>query len=203
MKRCLSVLLIVFSLMIWAVPVQAATIPAGFNTWPLQTTTDTLKAWTVTFSQPTDSNSVNSSNIYVKDDNNLLVKTTLTRSTDGASVQISPVGSYIAGRKYWLYMTGGLTTNNGNQKLTQPVAMPFLVSKLSSVTDSYSSLLTSFTVITSPDVCSVKINQNYMLYQGNNTYSLGMTGLKQGATVTVYAYDGTGNLLQMQTYTIN
>ena len=206
MKKYFSVLLILFSLFGWVAPAQAATIPAGFNTWPQETTTDTHKVWTVKFSAPMDLNTVNSSNIYVTDDNNLPVKTTLTRSADGASVQVSPVSPYIVGKKYWLFMTGGITTNSGKQYLSKPGAVPFMVlpdSKISSVSDGYSSLLTSFTVVTSLEVCRVKINQSDMIYQGNNIYALGMTGLKQGAKVTVNAYDGKGYLLQSQIYTVN
>lgn len=206
MKRYFSVLLILFSLLVWVAPVHAATVPAGFNIWTTKTTTNTLKDWTVTFSAPMDINSVNSSNLYVTDDSNKLVKTTLIRSADGASVQIHPVSAYVVGKKYWVYVTEGVTVNNGKQHLTKQEAMPFMVVKdsvISSVSNSYSSLLTSFTVVTSPEVCSVKIKQSQMLYQGNNIYKLGMTGLKLGSKVTVYAYDGKGKLLESEIYTIN
>lgn len=206
MKRYFSILLVLFSLLVWVAPGQAATVPAGFNTWPQQTTSDTHKIWTVKFSAPTDLNTVNSSNIYVTDDSNVLMKTTLTRSADGASVLVSPVSAYTVGKKYWLFTTGGITVNSGKQHLTKPMAMPFLVlpdSKISSISGSYSSLLTSFNVVTSPEVCRVKINQSEMLYQGNDIYALGMTGLKLGANVTVSAYDGNGILLKSQVYTLN
>jgi len=207
MKRSFSVLLILLSILVWVSPAQAATVPTGFNTWLQQTTTDTHKVWTVKFSKPMDNNTVNSSNIYMTDDNNLLVKTTLIRSADGASVQVSPVSAYSVGKKYWLFMTGDITTNSGKQQLTKPLVMPFIVtspdSKISSISSSYSSFLTSFTVLTSPDVCSVKINQSETIYQGNNIFALGMTELKQGTNVTVYAYDSNGKLLQSQIYTVN
>ena len=206
MKKYFSVLLILFSIFSWVAPAQAATIPAGFNIWPQETTTDTHKMWTVKFSAPMDLSTVNSSNIYVTDDSNLPVKTTLNRSADGTSVQVTPVSAYIVGKKYWIFMTGGITTNSGKQYLSKPGAVPFMVlldSKISSVSGIYSSLLTSFTVVTSPEVCSVKINQSEMLYQGDNIFALGMTGLKQGAKVTVNAYDGKGYLLESRIYTIN
>ena len=207
MKKYFSILLILFSLLIWVVPAQAATIPAGFNTWPQETTTDTHKIWTVKFNAPMDVNTVNSSNIYVTDDNNLPFKTTLTRTTDGASVQVSPVSTYTIGKEYWLFVTGNITFNSGKQHLSKPMAVPLVVtspdSMISSVSASYSSLITSFTVVTSPEVCGVKINQTEMIYQGNNTYAVGMTGLKQGSNVTVNAYDGNGKFLQSQIYTVN
>lgn len=207
MKRYCSILLILFSLLVWVAPAQAATVPAGFNTWTQQTTTDTQKVWTVKFSAPMDLNTMNSSNIYVTDDSNVLSKTILTRSSDGASVLVKPVSAYIVGKKYWLFMTGDITTNGGKQQLSKPLVMPFMVtapdSKISSVSASYSSLLTSFTVLTSSDVYRVKINQSEMMYRGDNTYELGMTGLKQGSKVTVYAYDSTGKLLKSQIYTVD
>ena len=206
MKRYLSILLIMVSLLIWAVPAQAATVPTGFTTWPQQTITDTHKVWTVKFNAPMDLNTMTSSNIYVTDDSNLAVKTTLTRSADGASVLVSPVSAYTVGKKYWLYVTGNITTDGGKQYLSKPSAVPFMVlpdSKIRSVSHSYSSLLTSFVVVASPEVFRVKINLNDMLYQGNNTFALGMTGLKLGDNVTVSAYDSNGKLLQSQIYKVN
>ena len=206
MKRSFSILLILFSLLLWVAPAQAATVPTGFKTWPQETTTDTHKVWTVKFSTPMDLNTVNSDNIYVTDDSNLLVKTTLTRSEDGASVMVSPNNAYTVGKKYWLFITGGITTNGGKQYLSKPGAVPFMVvsdSKISSVSHSYSGLLTSFAVVTSPEVFRVKINQTDMLYQGNNNFALGMTGLKLGDNVTVSAYDSNGKLLQSQIYKVD
>jgi hypothetical protein len=190
-----------------AVPASAATIPAGFNSWPLQTTTDTNKVWTVKFNLPVDPSTVNGSRIYVTDDNNKPFNTTVAPSTDRTSVQVMPTSAYIAGKKYWLFIAGGLTASSGKNTLTQPIAVPFIVaagnSKIIQVSDSYSSLLTSFTVVTSPDVFTVKINSQVMIYQRENTYSLGMSGLKTGSIVTVYAYDSSGKLLESQKYTID
>lgn len=206
-KKLSLTLFILLSLLFCVVPVQAATVPTGFNTWTQQTTTDTRKAWTVNFSEPIDRSSLNNTNIYITDDNNTHLSAALTLSTDGASVQISPSAAYISGNKYWLFITGNITSENGNKQLTQPIALPFLVtasnSTISSVSDSYSSFVTGFTVTTSPDVYSVKINQTSMLYQGNNTYTLGVTGLNPGGKVTVYAYDSNGRLVQSQIYIVN
>ncbi|MDQ7093928.1 hypothetical protein REC12_10035 [Desulfosporosinus sp. PR] len=205
LKKLFSTLFILFSLLLWAVPVQAATIPSGYNIWTLQTTTDTHKVWTVKFNMPADSNSLNNTNLYITDDNNKVVNTTLT--TSGTSVQIKPSAAFIAGNRYWIFITGNITFVNGKLHLTQPLAIPFIVtvpnSEITSVSDSYSSLITSLTVTTSPEVYSVKINQTYMLYQGNNTYTLGMTALKQGSKVTISAYDSNGKSLQSQTYIVN
>jgi hypothetical protein len=208
LKRSFSSLLLLICLIVAGpVPAQASSIPAGFNSWPLQTTTDTNKVWTVKFSLPLDSSKVNRSCIYVTDDSNQPVNTTLTRSSDGTSVQVFPSSAYLAGKKYWLFITNGLTASSGKNVLTQPIAVPFIVtagnSKIIQITESSSSLLTSFTVVTSPDVFTVKINSTGMIYQGNNTYSLGMSGLKTGSIVTVYAYDSSGKLLGSQKYTIN
>lgn len=206
MKKYLSILVVMFSILIWIAPANAATIPVGFSTWTEQTTTDTQKAWTVKFNAPMDIQTMNNNNIYVTDDSNVLVKTTLTRSTDGASVLVKSVSAYTVGKKYWLFMTGDIATNSGNRQLTKPLVMPFVVtlpdSKITAW-HTYSSLFTSFTVVTNPEVCTVKINQSEMIYQGHDIFELGMTGLKQGATVKVYAYDSDGKLLETQTYTVN
>ncbi|WP_140417776.1 Ig-like domain-containing protein [Desulfosporosinus sp. FKA] len=207
MKKYFSFLLIIVSLLIWVVPAQAATVPDGYTTWQMQTTTDAHKVWTVKLSAPMDSAGINKGNIYVTDDSNNLIGTTLSLSSDGLTVQVTPVSAYLAGNKYWLYISGDLTFNGGKQHLAQPIAMPFTVtsagSEIYSVSDSYSSLFTNFSVATGPDVFSVKINSTSMIYQGNNSYSVGMVGLKQGSKVTVYAYDSTGKLLQSQVYIVN
>lgn len=187
-------------------PVGAATIPAGFDSWALQGTTDAKKVWTVRFSLPLDVNSVNQNNIYVTDDNNNAISTSLACSDDGNSVQVKPTGAYKVGQKYWLFVGGGLIADNGKNALAQPIAVPFLVaeenSKIILISAGKSSLLTSFTVLTSGDVFSVKINSKNMIYQGNNTYTLGMTGLKTGGTVTVNVYDSKGKSLASQKYTL-
>jgi hypothetical protein len=190
-------------------PAQAATVPSGFKTWTTLSTSDIHKVWTVNFTMPIDSNTVNSSNIYATDDNNQPVNTTLSLSADRTSVQITGVNAYVPGKKYWIFITGGITAFGGEQQLSQPVAIPFTVTgqtsntPITSVQDSYSSYITSFTVSTLPGVFSVNINQSKMLYQGNYTFAVGMTGLKQGQTVTIYAYDSNGHLLQSQKYTVN
>lgn len=209
MKKLVSCLLILFSILAYVSPVQAATVPNGFKTWTQLSTTNPHKAWTVKFSTPIDSNTVTNSNIYMTNDSNQAVSTTLAQSSDRTSVQVSAITAYIPGNKYWIFITGGITANGGKQHLSQPVAIPFTVtgqassSQITSVVDSYSSFITSFTVGTLPGVFNVRINQNVMLYQGKNTYALGMTGLKLGQTVTISAYDSNGVLLQSQSYIVN
>jgi kumamolisin len=104
-----------------------STPTAGFDVWPLRTTTDTKKVWTVKFSAPVDWNSMTSSCIYVADDSNQSVSTTLTPSSDVASVQVSPVNEYTIGKEYWLYITNRVTVNSGSQNLSKPVVMPFMI----------------------------------------------------------------------------
>jgi kumamolisin len=102
---------------------------AGFDVWPLRTTTDTKKIWTIKFSAPVNWNSMTSSCIYVADDSNQPVSTTLTPTSDVASVQVSPVNVYTIGKKYWLFITNRVAANSGNgsQNLSSPVAMPFMI----------------------------------------------------------------------------
>jgi len=198
------IFLLIFSAMIWVKPAQAASIPNGFTTWSGMSTTDIHKTWLIKFNMPIDVNTINDSNVYMTDDSNRALSTVLTVSSDQTSVQISALSTFTPGSKYWIYITGGITADNGKQKLSQPLAIPFTVTgPISSVTDSYSSLITSFTVETQPNVYSVSINQNNMLYEGNNTFSLAMTNLKQGNKVVINAYDSAGRLLQSESYTVN
>lgn len=99
----------------------------GFNIWPLKTTSDPTKVWTVNFSKPLDWSTINSRSIYVADDSNQSVATTLAQVSDGTSVQVSPVTAYSIGKLYWLFITGDVAAKSENLTLTSSVAMPFII----------------------------------------------------------------------------
>ncbi|SHN79476.1 Ig-like domain-containing protein [Desulfitobacterium chlororespirans] len=203
MKRLYLALIWIGLFSFWVMPVQAAEIPQEFDTWTSMSTTDTLKAWMIKFNKPIDSGTVNKNNIYLTDDRNNPVAATLTLSKEENSVIIKPAKAYTVGNKYWIFVTGGITGKDGIKQLSQPIAVPFEVKgKISSVASSYSEIITSFKVTTSSDVYSVKINSTPMHYQGDNTYTLGISGLKQGGKVTIYAYDSSGKLLTSESYQI-
>ncbi|MCL6639567.1 MAG: Ig-like domain-containing protein [Firmicutes bacterium] len=197
---------VLLALLLTASRAWAAAIPPGFSVWPARQTDNPKKTWTVKFNLPLNKATVNSNNIYVTDDNNQRVSTLLATSDDGTAVSVSPAGSYQAGKEYRLFLTGGLTSTRG-LTLSPQVVVPFTVSdpnaKIILFESNYSSFLTGITVVTSPDVYSVLVNQTEMHYRGNNTYNLGVPGLSQGASVTVKAYDGSGKLLESKTCRIN
>ena len=212
-KKFFASLLLLLAILVGSVPVQASTIPAGFKEWPLQTSTDSRKIWTIKFNAPLDYSSINNLNVYVTDDNHNVVKTSLKQSVDRTAIQISPVNAYTLGKKYWIYITQGITSDNGKNYLVQPIVVPFTISngpsgtpapdeKIMLISHTYSSVLTNFTVTTSPDVFAVKINQISALYEGNNTFVLGLPNIAPGAKVTVTAYDSNGKLLQSKIYAV-
>ena len=187
--------------------VPAATLPSGFNAWPTKTTDNMKKTWTIKFNMPVNPATITSSNIYVTDANNQRVDTVLTPSPDGGTVDVTPIKAYTTGKEYRLFVARGLTSAKGSSSLSPQIVVPFAVArnntKLILISNTSSSLLTNFTVVASPDVHSVNINQTAMHYQGNNTFTLGVTGLTPGNVVTVYAYDSSGQPLESKPYSVN
>jgi hypothetical protein len=199
-------LLFAFFALLQAAPAGAAPIPSGFKVWPLKTTDDFGKTWTIKFNMPLDPATINSQNIYVTDDNNQPVATVLSPSPDSAAVAVTPASPYTPGKEYRLFITSGLTSAKGGLPLHPPVVVPFTVAdskaKIIAISSTYSSFLTSITVITSPDVYSVKVGLDEMHYQGGNTYTLGIPGLKIGDVVTIRAYDSNDRLLESKKHTV-
>jgi len=185
----------------------AAAAPSGYFEWPLKSTADVYKTWTVTFNMPLDPSSVNSESVYVVDANENRVSTKLALSADKRAVQVSPTGKYSYGMRYEIRITGKVKGSNGKYML-QPVALPFIVTPsagnaILDVKCYYSSFLTSVTVTVAPTVFRVTVNGQDAHYIGGDTYSIGLTGLKQGASVTIRAYDQNDKLLESRQCTIN
>jgi len=185
----------------------AGPIPSGFSVWDTRITNDLNKSWTVKFSGLLATDTVRSNNIYIVDANNSPLPVTLSISSDNTTVSIKPVSPYTLGNEYWLYVTNGVYRGSGAQTvvpLSKPLVMPFIITQdahIQSIGKVYNTLLTDISVTTDPTVHSVSVDGTNMLYQGKNTFKLGVASLANGAKIVLKAYDSSGNLLQTLDYT--
>ncbi|MFZ3101225.1 MAG: hypothetical protein WA131_10590 [Desulfitobacteriaceae bacterium] len=186
--------------------VVAATSNLDFTTWPAKTTTDVNKVWTISFTVPLLSTSVNNNTIYVLDSKLAKIATTVKLSADALSAVVIPAVAYTAG-DYSLYITNGITSQT-RVKLVEQIMVPFTVvvtppttvNYILDVQSTFNSLITSFKVKTAPNVYRVDVNKTKMQYIGKNTYSAGVYGAKQGNTITFEAYDQNNKLIQTYKY---
>lgn len=185
-------------------PALAAPVQAGFDVWPSQTTNEVRKAWTIKFTMPVDKGSVKGNYVYLTDDSNRHLNTSLVLSADGAEVKVTPLFDYAQGMEYRLHIANGLTGKNGTMQLSKQIVVPFTYifrSKMT-ISDDYSSFLTNLKLNATTDVAMVKANGLEMHYEGNNAFSLGLVGLTQGSMVTVQAFNSSGQVIETQKYTI-
>ena len=186
-------------------PAQAAPIPAGYNVWQTITTDNPQKTWTISFNMPMDANTVTNSNIYILDDNGQRLTSTVSLDDSGMAASVAPSSAYAPGEEYRLYITSGVASNKG-VKLANQVIVPFVLRDLNKninmIDSQWSSFVTNLTVVTGPGVYWVKANGISMIYEANGVFSLGMTKLSKGDTVTVQAYDSSGKLLETQKYIV-
>ena len=117
-----------------------STTNTGFKIWPAKTTTEVNKVWTITFSAPLLSTSVNSNTVYVTDSKQTKVATTIKLSPDGLSVTVTPSKAY-SGGDYNLYITEGVTSSASVQ-LSEMIIVPFSVIVPSTYTSSVNLVVT-------------------------------------------------------------
>ncbi|MDI3508270.1 MAG: hypothetical protein PWP55_462 [Clostridiales bacterium] len=200
MNKFKKIALITLSIMICLTTVAYAK-PASPKTWPAKTSSDAAKEWSVKFNTALDPATVNANTVYVKDENGALHSVRLSLVENQTVIKIKPTKPYSPNRIYNIYITDDVAAITGKY-LKQPVIIPFTISNTStgkaivSVENIYSNFITAITVTTSPDIYKVIANSKEMHYEGNNTYTLGMTGLKTGDTVTIKAYNTNGKLIE-------
>ena len=123
-----------------SVAAATSTPNTGFKIWPAKTTTEVNKVWTISFSAPLLSTSVNSNTVYVTDSKQIKVATTIKLSPNGLSVTVTPSKAY-SGGDYNLYITNGLTSWASVQ-LSEMIIVPFTVIVPSTYTTSVNLVVT-------------------------------------------------------------
>ncbi len=202
-----ALLLTTIMLLLPVSSVFAAESTDGFTTWPVKTTTEVKKVWRTTFDNPLARGSVNSSTIYVMNSKKAKVATTVGLSTDSLTATVTPTQAYAAG-DYCLYITNGITSRDGFNKLAEQIIVPFTVIVDTPVSPTYildveinfDSYIPDLNVQTTPDVYKVYVHKTKMQYMGDDMYKSGIFGLKEGSTILLEAYDQSGKLLQSYNY---
>lgn len=187
----------------------AGAVPAksGFELQTLKSTVQINKSWTITFSQAVDQTTAQTANIYLTDENNTVVASKLSVSSDELSIAVAPLSNYTANKEYRLYISDKLKAKQSGKFLSKAMVMPFKAvtaapaDYLTSVSANYSNMVSNIKVTATADVYTVKVNGVEMHYEGANSYTLGVK-VSKGSTVSITAYDDKDQLLQTKSFKV-
>lgn len=80
--------------------------------------------WRIRFNIPLDSSTVNSSNMYVSDESNAPLKTSIRYDIENNTIEVEPLEPYARDAYYFLNITTKVKSRGG-QKLKEPVKLKF------------------------------------------------------------------------------
>jgi hypothetical protein len=126
---------------------------------------------------------------------NIKPKITVFITTDGSALPGTGTGGTTPG-------TGTGSTGGGLIPGIVPGASYGQVGNFTEVNISYNTFFTLIEVKVTDAVTSVEVNKTRMHYEGNNTFSLAVAGLKVGQNITITAFNITGRVIQTQTYQV-
>ena len=145
--------------------------------------TDTNKEWTVKFNSPLKSETVNSKNVVVTDENDNLVPVVVSLGNNSSTIVISPkVSGYEPDKKYNLVISTDVQSSSG-KKLSSPLKMQFTTVNKYSDGTSYQNL---------PQVTSMKFDYAPLLSsqkQGFNFTTKNESNVQYRIFVHSYADD--------------
>lgn len=84
------------------------------------------KVWSITFTEPINKSSLDTSSIYIKDDKLNIVDISLQLSEDGKVIKVLSTCNYSPGHPYYLYVTNRVIGSSG-YSLSKPTCMTFTV----------------------------------------------------------------------------
>lgn len=90
---------------------------------------DVNKVWKLKFNRELDSSTVNSTNVYVEDESNNRISTSVSLSSDKKTILITPYSNYVQGKKYHIILKGDVKSKDG-RKFRKPVKVNFTVNNL-------------------------------------------------------------------------
>lgn len=191
------------------VPNTAFSAEDPVDTWTTKTITDSNKVWTIAFSQPLKESTVTKTNVNVKDESHRTIVTDVTLSSDKKSIIVTPKSAYEENKSYKLNISGNVTSDKG-KKLEKGILLPFTLDALTESDEpinntviKHNSYVTSVTASSNGLVVKMTANNKEMHYEGNNTYSLGLTELTSGDTITIKAYDHNNKVIFSKDYQVN
>ena len=209
-KRKLRLLPILFAFaLILSVPGITIGATNDVDVWNPKQISDNRKIWTIAFSQPLKESSIKNTTVYVEDEGYRLFFTDVTLSSDKKSIIVKPRNAYQENKTYKLNISKDVTSEKG-EKLEKSIVLPFTLNEVSgtdkaitNVNLSSTNFATRVTAISNDSVNRVTANSNEMHYEGNNTYSTGLTGLSTGSKVLIQAYDMSGKRIFSDTFIVN
>jgi mannosyl-glycoprotein endo-beta-N-acetylglucosaminidase len=157
MKKLLNVIKIVtITALFLCMSSLAFATGTDFKELPFQSDKSINKPWTVKFNLELDGNTINSTNVLVKNSSGKEMKTTISLGKDNKSLIIyPPVGGYIPGTTYSVELSTAVKSKNGNN-LSNPTKMNFTTLKVYEDATSYAGLPT----IKAIDVLEKPVLQN-------------------------------------------
>lgn len=171
-------------------------------------TTNPLKPWTITFSQPVANKSAVSSNVYIETTSGAKHPSTLSISDDSERITVQPDKRYEIGTEYRMVVSKRIESKK-DKMLKEDSVMIFTYSGtyITAITAPLNPLVTNVKVMTSKLVSTATISLNEgaeqdMLHPAMHTFSKGMRGLALGDRLTIRVYDRNSSLLEEQFYEI-
>ncbi|MFJ8064798.1 Ig-like domain-containing protein [Psychrobacillus sp. NPDC096426] len=172
--------------------------------WEYKTSENVNKVWKVRFNMQLNTSSLNSSNVYVTDGQNVH-PTTVTTSNNGYVVEVKPTKSYSVGKQYTLFIKNSIQSTQG-KTLKTGLEVPFQIVdpslNIQYVQSNTNSIFTTVTVNTNSDVHRVTISGDDMIYKGSNKFTYTLVDAKPGSLITIYAYDENNKSLETKKYTL-
>ena len=192
-KRKLRLIPILFAfVLLLSVPGITSGATNDVDVWSPKQISDNQKVWTIAFSQPLKESSIKNTTVYVEDEAYRLFFTDVALSSDKKSIIVTPRNAYQENKTYRLNISKDVTSEKG-KKLTKSIVLPFALNEVSGTDNPATNdnaitnvkfLTTNFatrvTATSNDSVNRVTANSKEMHYEGNNTYSIGLTGLSIG-----------------------
>ena len=215
-KQTLRRIPILFALvLLFSMPGITNSATNDVDVWNPKQINDNRKVWTISFNQPLKESSIKNTTVYVEDDAYRLFFTDVTLSSDKKSIIVTPRNAYQENKTYRLNISKDVTSGKG-KKLAKSIVLPFSLNAVSgtdnpatddNVITDVKFLSTNFatrvTATSNDSVNRVTANSKEMHYEGNNNYSIGLTGLSMGDKVLIQAYDINGKRIFSDTFIVN
>lgn len=201
MKRIFSILLIA-SLVFTMLPSAQA------KTFGTQTITNASKPWTITFSDKINYTSTTNLPIYILTGTDKKHPVSLSISDDFKKVTVTPMENYTIGENYTLFISKNMYSTSGKQ-LNTDTSLSFQLrgTYIQNVQATWNPFVTNIFVQSTKDITTMKFSVNgstsqKMIRQNNDQFELGQLGLAIGDKLTFYAYNNSGQQLEIQSYIV-
>lgn len=146
----------------------------SINSVPDKVNVEPTKVWTVKFNLPVDGNTVNKSNIYIKDSaGNIFNDFNVQLQQDKKSVTVSPLRPYVSGQTYSLEINKNLKAQNG-ESIIGPVTMKFTIGSSYTIVIDAGNGGSDFGVVSSSGTKEKDINLSVAKKVGNYLISKGV-----------------------------